>query len=42
MAPKATRGQLVPLEMQAPRAFRACLGKEALQELLVPRVTEVA
>lgn len=42
MVQRAIQVQLGPLETQDRQVFKACQGKEGLQELLAPRVTEVA
>lgn len=42
MVQRAVQDQLAPLEIQAHQVFKACLEKEELQELLAPKVTEVA
>lgn len=42
MAQKAVQDHLGPLETQAHQVFKVCQEKEELQELLDPRVTEVA
>lgn len=42
MVQKEAQVQLEPLEIQARQVFKVCQEKEVLQELLDPRVTEVA
>lgn len=42
MVQRAIQVQLGPLETQGHPVFKACREKEELQELLDPRVTEVA
>ena len=42
MVQKAVQDHLEPLEIQAHQVFKVCQEKGELQELLAPRVTEVA